>query len=633
MAPVPRPSVSRREFLAISATTGMACSVGWAAAAEKPNIIFVLADDLGYGDLGCYGQARIQTPNIDRMAREGMRFTQHYAGNTVCAPSRCALMTGLHMGHARIRGNSRLSIGPKDTTVAGALHEAGYRTALIGKWGLGEEASEGVPNAMGFDHFFGYLNQAHAHNYYPEFLWRNGEKVRLRNEVIHAKDRNGKPRLSGAATKRVDYSADLCAKEAVAFIRENRDRPFFLYYATTLPHANNEARLAKRHGMEVPDYGIYARKDWPDPQKGHAAMITRLDAQVGEMLATLKELDLDEKTLVIFTSDNGPHHEGGARPEFFGSGGPLRGTKRDLYEGGIRVPLVARWPGHVRPGTVSDLISAFWDFPATACELAGVPFPTRDGISYLPELTGKPQAKHRYLYWEFGEQGGKLAVRFGKWKAVKLNVRKNPNSPWEVYDLDTDLGEKTNLAAQHPEIAKRADEIVHEAHTDNPNFRILPRSDTAAAQLSRRPPKPPAPDVHLADLQAISLGKPHPTLGPPKLNRSIRNEALKVGGKTFAHGIGVHAPSELTYAKQPDWTRFVAVVGLDDERPTGSVVFQVYADKRKIADTPVMTRGILWHLDVALPADTKQVRLVVTDAGDGTGSDHGDWIDAGFLRK
>jgi hypothetical protein len=362
-------------------------------------------------------------------------------------------------------------------------------------------------------------------------------------------------------------------------------------------------------------------------------MITRLDSHVGQMLDLLKELNLDGRTLVIFTSDNGPHHEGGADPKFFGSGGPLRGTKRDLYEGGIRVPMIARWPGHVAAGNTSDHISAFWDFPATACEVAGIPFPTRDGISYLPTLTGQAQDEHAYLYWEFGEQGGKLAVRFGKWKAVKLNVRRNPNSPWEIYDLEQDLGETNNLAAQHPEIAKRADEIVLEAHTDNPDFRILPDPNTAQAQLAKRPPKPPAPDVHLADIEAVSLGEPHPTLGLAKLDHSIRNEPLKVGGTQFERGIGVHAPSELTYAMQPEWKRFVAVVGLDDERPTGSVVFQVYADKRKLADTPVMKQGILWHLNVELPADTKQVRLVVTDAGDGNGADHGDWIDAGFLKQ
>ncbi len=626
-------SLSRRQFLAFSAATGAAVALSAAEPVEHPNIVLVLADDLGYGDLGCYGQERIRTPQIDRMAQEGMRFTQHYAGNTVCAPSRCALMTGWHMGHARIRGNSSLSIGPEDRTIAEALREAGYRTALIGKWGLGEDGSAGVPNQKGFDHFFGYLNQSHAHNYYPEFLWRDGERVLLHNEVVHVQDAQGKPRLPGAATKRVDYSPDLCIAEAVSFIRENRDRPFFLYYATTLPHANNEARLAKRHGMEVPDYGIYAKEDWPEPGKGYAAMVTRLDDHVGQLLATLRELGIDERTLVLFTSDNGPHREGGNDPDFFHSSGPLRGIKRDLYEGGIRVPLVARWPGRIAPGTVSNHLSAFWDFPATAGAVAGVPFSTDDGISYLPALTGGTQPEHPYLYWEFGEQGGKLAVRFGNWKAVKLNVRRQPDGPWEIYDLATDLGETTNLAAQHPEIAARADEIVRAAHTDNPHFPLLPRADTAVAQLAKRPPKPPAPDLHLADLAPVSLGKPHPTLGEAKADRSIRGEPLKVGGVQFARGMGVHAPSELVYAVQPDWARFVAVVGLDDERPSGSVVFQVFADQARLADTPVMTQGVVWHLNVAIPEGTKQLRLVVTDAGDGTGADHGDWLDAGILRR
>jgi arylsulfatase A-like enzyme len=437
----------------------------------RPNIIYILADDLGYGDLGCYGQKIIATPNIDRMAAQGIRFTQHYAGNTVCAPSRSSLMTGQHGGHTRIRGNKgitveRVPLAPEDVTAAEVLRDAGYRTGLIGKWGLGEAGSTGVPTRQGFDYFFGYLNQGHAHNYYPEFLWRNEEKVNLKNVVKYIGE--DKP-FGGIATKAVEYSHDLFMQEAFDFVERNKTQPFFLYLACTIPHANNESmKMGKEHGMEVPDFGEYADKDWPDAQKGHAAMISRLDRDVGRLFGKLNELGLDGKTVVMFSSDNGPHTEGGADAEFFNSNGPLRGTKRDLYEGGIRVPMIVRWPGRIRPGKVSGHVSAFWDLMPTWADLAGADTPrTVDGISMVNTLLDKEhwQNKHEYLYWEFHEQNGKVAVRAGIYKAVRVDMNGNPNGPLELYDLSKDLGEENNIADRHPLIVRRMEKYLKTART------------------------------------------------------------------------------------------------------------------------------------------------------------------------
>ncbi len=470
--------VSRREFLKVAGATVGAVTTGVsflgcqsheekatrAALRAKPNIIFIMADDLGYGDLGCYGQPVIQTPNIDKMAAEGMIFTDHYAGSTVCAPSRCCLMTGKHTGHAWIRGNARVPLRPEDVTVAEVLKGAGYRTGIIGKWGLGEPNTTGIPNKQGFDYWFGYLNQRHAHNYYPAYLWRNETEVSLENEVRPVNS------PGGVATKRVQYSHDLFAQEALDFIERNQEGPFFLYLALTIPHANNEA---KKEGMEVPSYGPYADEDWPDPEKGRAAMITRMDGDIGRLLARLEELDLDEKTLVMFTSDNGPHREGGADPDFFQSNGPLRGIKRDLYEGGIRVPLIARWPGKITAGTGTDHISAFWDFLPTCCDIVGAAPPEEiDGFSMLPTLLGQPerQTKHNYLYWEFHEQGKKEAVRMGKWKGIRLNLAKEPDGPIELYDLSVDIGETTDVAADYPGIVDQIDEIFRAAHHSSPHW-------------------------------------------------------------------------------------------------------------------------------------------------------------------
>jgi len=467
-------NLSRRDFLKMAgagaaalAMAGCGNSMTGSEAAKigpQPNIIFVLADDLGYGDLGCYGQKTIQTPNIDRLAAEGMRFTDHYAGCTVCAPSRCSLMTGLHTGHTYVRGNREVRpMGqlplPADTeTLPRTLKQAGYRTALIGKWGLGGPDSTGTPNQQGFDYFYGYLCQRHAHNYYPEFLFRNDRRVPLRNKV--AGDR---PDGAGVATEKVDYSYDLMAAEALKFVEENREGPFFLYLAITIPHANNEAG---QQGMEVPDYGIYAEKDWPDAQKGHAAMISRLDRDMGRLIGKLKDLGIDDNTVVFFTSDNGPHREGGADPSFFDSNGPLRGIKRDLYEGGIRVPLIARWPGRIAAGTESDHVSAFWDFLPTLATLGGAKGPkSTDGVCLVPTLLNiaHKQKEHEFLYWEFHERGSNQAVRMGRWKAV----RSGASGKLELYDLRTDLGETNDVANQHPDVVAKIENHLATARTES----------------------------------------------------------------------------------------------------------------------------------------------------------------------
>jgi arylsulfatase A-like enzyme len=426
---------------------------------DRPNIVFILSDDLGYGELGCYGQKMIKTPRIDRMAAEGIRFTDFYAGCTVCAPSRCTLMTGQHTGHCRIRGNEQLPLSAEDVTVAKMLRAGGNATGIIGKWGLGEPGSSGIPNRQGFDYWFGYLDQVHAHNYYPDYLWRNEEKVSLPNVVE-----------KGVAKKRVTYSHDLFAAEALEFVEKHHDKPFFLYLALTIPHANNEAA---KNGMEVPDDKPYSDRDWPQVEKNKAAMISRMDTDVGRLLDKLKALGLDERTIVFFTSDNGPHHEGGVDPAFFRASGPLRGVKRDLYEGGIRVPMIVRWPGRIAAGQVSDVVWAFWDFLPTAAELAGAQPPAGiDGVSIAPALlapAGKTVAPaHEFLYWEFHEGGFRQAVRMGRWKAVRTKL----DRPLELYDLRDDLGETTNVAAKHPEIVATIDAYLKRARTDSPNWPI-----------------------------------------------------------------------------------------------------------------------------------------------------------------
>jgi arylsulfatase A-like enzyme len=392
-----------------------------------------MADDLGYGELGCYGQRRIRTPHLDRMAREGMRFTHFYAGATVCAPSRSVLMTGRHHGHTRVRGNAGRSnpiaqaLRAEDVTVAEVLQGAGYTTALIGKWGLGDvgAAQSGLPRRQGFDHFFGYLSQVHAHNHFPDSLWRDEQEVRLPNAVTPVGDAGG-----GYATRAVTFADDLFADEALRFASENKDRPFFLYWSMVVPHANNERTRALNNGAEVPDFGPYAGEDWPDPDKGHAAMISRLDGYVGRMLDHLEGLGIAGRTLVIFTSDNGPHDESHHDLGRFSPSGPLGGIKRSLKDGGIRVPLIAWSPGTVAAGTTSGHVGYSGDWMATACALAGVPMPPAcDSISLVPTLRGcaGDQGEHEFLYWEFHERGFSQAALYrGRWKGIREREARCP---------------------------------------------------------------------------------------------------------------------------------------------------------------------------------------------------------------
>lgn len=455
------------EVAICAATTAL---LGWDVQAAgkprppKPNIIFILSDDLGYGDLGCYGQKRIQTPNLDRMAAEGMRFNQFYAGSTVCAPSRCALLTGKHIGRASVRGNVEALVGDDEPTLGNVLRRAGYRTIHIGKWGIGHPPPLDDPSRKGFDYSFGYLSMWHAHNSWPDFLYRNGELVPLQNGVRHPAThyQPGQEAVTGVATNKVEFAQDVFTADALRQIAESR-QPFFLFLNYTAPHANNEAPGFGAPGIEVPDLGIYAEKSWPDAEKRKAALITRMDSDIGRILAELKELAIDDKTLVMFTSDNGPHKEGGVNPEFFASSGPLKGTKRDLYEGGIRVPLIVRWPGKVKAGSWSDFVGAFWDVLPTLAVLGQTRIPNGlDGISFVPTLVGRKQPRHAFLYWEFHEGSSKQAVRMGEWKAVRLR----PSAPIELYNLETDLGETDNVADQHPEIVKRAATIMREVRTN-----------------------------------------------------------------------------------------------------------------------------------------------------------------------
>jgi uncharacterized sulfatase len=426
-------------------------------AESRPNIIYIMVDDLGYGDLGSYGQERILTPNLDRMAKEGMRLTDHYAGHTVCRPSRLVLWTGKHVGHTGLTGNRPRSLTGTETTVAKLLQQSGYATGGVGKWALGnvddpsEINNDGHPNRNGFDYWYGYLNQGNAHNYYPPFLWKNDKQVALPGNVLM-----DDPAARGRVSKeRVTYSHDKMTDAALGFVQKNHDRPFLLHIHWTIPHANNEGGRVLNDGMEVPDYGVYADRDWPNPEKGFAAMITRMDSDVGRLFELLEQKGIDEKTLVIFTSDNGPHREGKHDDRYFNSNGPLTGFKRSMHEGGIRVPMIARWPGKVTPGTESDLPSAFWDFLPTACDAAGIAIPSDiDGISYLPTLIGKSddQTRHDYLYWASQEGDTSIGVRRGPWKLVRYRKDQKGVPDWRLYDLRNDIGELNNVAQKNPTI-------------------------------------------------------------------------------------------------------------------------------------------------------------------------------------
>ncbi|MBN8248462.1 MAG: arylsulfatase [Verrucomicrobia bacterium] len=436
---------------------------------KLPNIVLIVADDLGYGDLGCYGQTRIRTPHLDRLAAEGLRFTQAYAGNTVCAPSRCALMTGRHTGHARIRSNAQVPLEPDDITIAEVLRNAGYKSGAVGKWALGWEGTTGHPNAQGFTEFLGYLDQVHAHDYYPAFLWRNALPF------FPPGNQNG---------RRTEYAPAWLLKGATNFVRLCEDRPFFLYFTPILPHANNERGT---NGMEVPDLGEYAREDWPAPEKAKAAMITYLDDMVGQVIADLRKRRLDDTTLVLFTSDNGPHQESGVQPQFFQSSGPLRGIKRDLYEGGIRVPLIAWWPGTIAAGTTNSRPVALWDLLPTFAEVAGTTAPKGlDGASFAPLLFGrKLEREPKPFYWEFHERGYQKAARIGDWKAVQLAT----NQPIELYDLKSDPGEARNVAAENPTVVRELTEYLTTA-ADPWTPPAEPKVQVAGRPGSPLPPNP-----------------------------------------------------------------------------------------------------------------------------------------------
>lgn len=437
----------------------IALSTSHALAAERPNLIWIMADDLGYGELGCYGQKVIVTPHLDRMAKSGLRFTQFYAGATVCAPSRSVLMTGQHHGHTRVRGNAgqanpiAQALRADDVTVAKVLQQAGYRTALIGKWGLGDvgAAESGLPRKQGFDEFFGYLNQHHAHNHFPSFLWHNEERVNLPNKITPVGEHG-----AGYPKEAVQFADDLFADAAIKFVADNKGKPFFLYWSMVVPHANNERARDLKNGAQVPDFGPYADRDWPETDKGHAAMISRLDGYVGRMLTALREQGLDKNTLVFFTSDNGPHNESRHDLTRFQPSGPFTGLKRSLTDGGIRVPAIAWWPGHIAEGSESSHVAYFGDWMATAAELAGAKPPDDcDSLSFAPTLLGKPdaQAKHEFLYWEFHEGGFKQAALYqGRWKGIRTG---SADAPIILFDQQTDPAEKTNVAAKHPEIARK----------------------------------------------------------------------------------------------------------------------------------------------------------------------------------
>ncbi len=423
----------------------------------KPNIIFIMADDMGINDVGCYGQQLIQTPNIDKMASEGMMFTQHYAGSTVCAPSRCTLMTGKHTGHGYIKGNfameneGNLPIPAETVTVAEILKSNGYKTGIFGKWGLGGPDDFGHPNKQGFDYSFCYLDQRLAHEYYPDHLWRNFEKVELDNQ----------------------YSHDLFTREALKFIERNKENQFFLYIPYTIPHGK----------YQVPDNSEYADQPWNEMSKNYAAMISRMDADIGKLFSLLKNLKIDGNTIVFFTSDNGATR-GMART--FKSNAPFRGFKTDLYEGGIREPMVVRWPGKIKENSKTDHISAFWDFLPTVCDLIGTKVPTEtDGISFLPALLEKPQMEHKVMYWEYfnynynWKPGAVVprnymlsqAVRMGDWKGVRNDLNKNPDAPLELYNLKNDIGEQENVADQYPEIVQKLKHFMKSEHKDSEFFK------------------------------------------------------------------------------------------------------------------------------------------------------------------
>jgi arylsulfatase A len=442
----------------------------------KPNIIFILADDLGYGETACYGQQKIETPNIDSLAAKGLKFTQFYSGTAVCAPSRASFFTGLHTGHTPVRGNisyppeGQTPLPDSTVTVANLLQQHGYNTAAFGKWGLGYITSSGDPDKKGFDLFYGYNCQTLAHDYFPDHLWKNHSRINIDINLQYDSV----------------YSAALIQQQAINYIKQQGKKPFFIYLPYTLPHGDvivphdSLYEHYKQKFNEAPLTGKALRTDEhnmqpePYPHAAFAAMVSRLDQYVGEVIAAVKAKGLEKNTLIIFTSDNGPHKENGGDPEFFNSNGPLKGIKRDLYEGGIRVPFIAYWPGKIKPA-VTNNVAALWDMYPTFLQVAGIKSKQyTDGISQLPLFFNKGnQRAHEYLYWEFHENNGRQAVRYKNWKAVKLEVGKNENAPLELYNLDNDIGETNNVADKHPEIIKLLATFIDKAHIMDKNWPLL----------------------------------------------------------------------------------------------------------------------------------------------------------------
>ncbi len=468
----------------------------------KPNIIFIMADDLGYNEVGCYGQDKIETPNIDSLAKNGMKFSQFYSGAPVCAPARCVLMTGKHTGHAYIRGNDewrergdvwnytkavqdanlegQRPIPANTITVGKLLQSVGYKTAIVGKWGLGAPLSDGIPNKQGFDFFFGYNCQRQAHTYYPRHLWKNTEKVWLNNPLVvpgTKLDKNADPLDSASYAKfnLNEYSPDLMFKEIQGFVQKNQANPFFMYWATTIPHVALQAPkrwvgyYVKKFGDEKPYLGQKGYFPCRYPRATYAAMVSYLDEQIGLLVKQLKNLGIYDNTLIIFTSDNGPSYAGGTDSEWFQSAAPFRSSadrcKGHVFEGGIREPMIATWPGKIQPGSKSNFMGAFYDILPTLCDVSGAPVPQNtDGISFLPTLLGKKQKReHQFLYWEFPEYGGQQAVRLGKWKGVRQNMLKG-NLKIELYDLENDIQEEHDVANEHPEIVAKIEQIMKKEH-------------------------------------------------------------------------------------------------------------------------------------------------------------------------
>lgn len=473
------------------------------ASARRPNIIYFYADDLGYGETGAYGQKKIRTPNVDRLAAEGMKFTRHYTGTPVCAPARCNLLTGLHSGHAVVRGNyemggytdetegGQMPLPPHTQTLGTLLKSAGYATACVGKWGLGMTQTSGHPNRQGFDYFFGYLDQKQAHNYYPTHLWENETRYPLNNKFVNVHD----PAMKGVTNVNFDryqtgdHAVDHITSKALTFLEANRDKPFFLYFSTPLPHVSLQPKkeflepylkefadgtpgaLSPQAGPDTdPPFLANAGPTYaphPHPRAAYAAMISMMDHDLGLLMAKVKELGLDENTIIMFSSDNGPTFDvGGVDTRFFDSAAGRRGSKASVYEGGIIEPMIARWPGQIKAGSVTELMSAQYDVLPTLCDLVDIPMEKPvDGISFLPTLLGKGQQKtHDYFYWEFPERGGQQALTKGDWKIVKQKMRNKPHAAWELYNLKTDPAEQNDLAAAHPDRVKELAELAREAH-------------------------------------------------------------------------------------------------------------------------------------------------------------------------